>query len=167
MTRRPHETWPPLIVASEKPLWVTWRDFGLTLAMWVMFAIMLETEFELFFGRYLQKLGLGDFQTEAHWDVFFQRLRPYIGLVIVMLVTLVVTTLATLQRVRRALRAGQPESLTPAEEAVRARMTPEALLAARELRIATVYVDPDGNRRVEDSSAAAAASAVAGPDRTT
>ena len=86
MTRKPHETWPPLIVASDKPRWVTWRDFGLTLIMWVMFAIMLETEFELFFGRYLENLGLGDFQTEANWDVFFQRLRPYVGLVIVLLV---------------------------------------------------------------------------------
>ena len=40
-------------------------------------------------------------------------------------------------------------------------MTPEALVAARQLRIATVYVDPDGNRRVEDTSAAIEGSAVA------
>ncbi len=111
MTRKPHETWPPLIVASDKPRWVTWRDFGLTLIMWVMFAIMLETEFELFFGRYLENLGLGDFQTEANWDVFFQRLRPYIGLVIILLVTLIVSTVATLQRVRRAIRMHPPAPL--------------------------------------------------------
>ena len=149
MTRRPHETWPPLIVASEKPLWVTWRDFGLTLAMWVMFAIMLETEFELFFGRYLAKLGLGDFQTEAHWDIFFQRLRTYIALVIVLLVALVGSTFATLHRVRRAILLHPPAPLPLETEAPYARMTPEALLAARQLKCATVYVDPDGKTRVE------------------
>lgn len=149
MSRKPHETWPPLIVASEKPLWVTWRDFGLTLAMWVMFAIMLETEFELFFGRYLAKLGLGDFQTEAHWDIFFQRLRPYIALVIVLLVALVGSTFATLHRVRRAILLHPPAPLPLETEAPYARMTPEALLAARQLKCATVYVDPDGKTRVE------------------
>ena len=149
MTRKPHETCPPLIVASDKPRWVTWRDFGLTLIMWVMFAIMLETEFELFFGRYLENLGLGDFQTEANWDVFFQRLRPYIGLVIILLVTLIVSTVATLQRVRRAIRMHPPAPLPIETEAPYAKMTPEALAAARQLRCATVYVEPDGTHRVE------------------
>ena len=76
MKRAVHETWPPLIIATDKPRWVTWRDFALTLMMWIGFALMLETEFELFFGRYLEQLGLGDFQTEAHWDVFFQHPCP-------------------------------------------------------------------------------------------
>jgi hypothetical protein len=161
MKRAVHESWPPLIVASDKPAWVTWRDFFLTLLMWIVFAIMLETEFELFFGRYLERLGLGDFQTDAHWDVFLERLKPYIVLVVVMLVVLVGTTLATLQRVRRALRTGLAPALAPEEQAPFAHMTPEALVAARQLRIATVYVDPDGSRRVEDTSAAIEGSAVA------
>lgn len=150
MTRHPHETWPPLIVVSDKPRWVTWRDFFLTLAMWIMFAIMLETEFELFFGRYLEKLGLGDFQTEANWDIFFQRLRPYIALVIVMVVALVGSLFATLHRVRRALLQHPPAPLAIETEAPYAKMTPEALLAARQLRCATVYVEPDGTHRVEE-----------------
>jgi hypothetical protein len=147
--RKPHDTWPPLIVASEKPRWVTWRDFGLTLLMWIMFAIMLETEFELFFGRYLERLGLGDFNTDAHWDVFLHRLRPYIGLVMILLVSLVGTTLATLQRVRRALKLQPPPPLALIDEAPHAKMTPEALLAARGLRVAVVHVEPDGTHRVE------------------
>ena len=149
MTRKPHATWPPLIIASDKPRWVTWREFGLTLAMWIMFAIMLETEFELFFGRYLEKLGLGDFQTDAHWDIFLQRLRPYIALVMVLLVTLVASTIATLHRVRRAVLMHPPAPLPIETEAPYAKMTPEALAAARALRTATVYVEPDGTHRVE------------------
>ena len=65
MSSHSHETWPPLIVASTKPRWVWWRDFALTLAMWLVFAVMLETEFELFVGRYLEHLGLGDFDTKT------------------------------------------------------------------------------------------------------
>ena len=163
--RKPHDTWPPLIVVSDKPRWVTWRDFALTLMMWIGFALMLETEFELFFGTYLERLGLGDFQTEAHWDVFFVRLRPYIGLVGLLVFTLAITTVATLLRVRRALKLRPPPGLTPAEEAPRAGMTPEALVDARAQRLAVVYVEPDGRHRVEPRipSAATEALAVAGP----
>jgi hypothetical protein len=79
--RRPQENWPPLIIASEKPRWVMWRDFALTLLMWLIFAIILETEFELFFGRYLERLGWGNFDTNANWAQFFQRLEPYLWLI--------------------------------------------------------------------------------------
>jgi tetratricopeptide (TPR) repeat protein len=47
--------WPPLIVADHTPRWVRWRDFALTLMMWILFAIMLETEFELFVGPHLER----------------------------------------------------------------------------------------------------------------
>ena len=150
MSRKPHEAWPPLIVASDKPRWVTWRDIALTMAMWIMFAIMLETEFELFFGRYLERWGLGDFQTDGNWAIFFERLRPYIALILVMLVALVGSTFVTLHRVRRALLLHPPAPLALETEAPYAKMTPEALLAARQLRCATVYVEPDGTHRVEE-----------------
>ncbi len=163
--RKPHDTWPPLIVVSDKPRWVIWRDFTLTLMMWLGFALMLETEFELFFGRYLERLGLGEFHTEAHWEVFFQRLRPYIGLVVILVVILAGTTLATLHRVRRALTQRLPPGLTPEEQAPRAGMTPAALVEARALRLAVVHVEPDGRHRVEprDPSAITEALAVAEP----
>ena len=67
MTDRPvvePAPWPPLIVASTTPTWVKARDVVLTLVMWVLFAIMLRTEFDLFFGRYLARLGLGDDRLE-------------------------------------------------------------------------------------------------------
>src|SRR5262249_46377186 len=56
--------WPPLIVAKHTPRWVRWRDFALTLMMWILFAIMLETEFELFAGGHLERWGFGDFDTD-------------------------------------------------------------------------------------------------------
>ena len=149
MSRRPHQSWPPLIVASEKPPWLWWRDMALTLAMWMVFAIMLETEFELFFGHYLERLGLGDFNTDANWGEFFRLLKPYIWLIVMLLAILAASTVATIHRVRRSLLLDPPPPLQPAEEAPHAGMDVAALEAARALRNMVVHVEPDGTHRVE------------------
>jgi hypothetical protein len=149
MSRRSQESWPPLIVASEKPRWVVWRDFALTLFMWLIFAIILETEFELFFGRYLERLGLGDFDTDANWARFFQRLEPYLWLIAILVALLAASTVATLYRLQRFLKQAPPPPLQAAEEARRGRMDPAVLLAARELPNVVVHVAPDGTHRIE------------------
>jgi hypothetical protein len=149
MSRESDAAWPPLIVVSEKPKWLFWRDFALTLAMWFLFAIMLATEFELIFGRYLERFGFGDFDTSAHWARFFRRLEPYVMLIISLLAFLAAATVATVHRIRRSLQMAPPRPLQPAEEVRYARMDVPALLAARELRNAVVYVEPDGRHRVE------------------
>jgi hypothetical protein len=95
MKRPAAGSWPPLIVVSDKPRWVAWRDATLTLAMWVLLAIMLETEFELFFGRYLEKLGLGDFDTQAHWARFFRLLEPYVWLIVMLCALLAASCVRT------------------------------------------------------------------------
>ena len=154
MSRRPYETWPPLIVASEKPRWVWWRDFALTLLMWLVFAIMLETEFELFFGRYLERLGLGDFDTNANWARFFERMRPYVYLIIALLALLAAAAVATVDRRRRTLLLAPPPPLPAAEQARRAGMDEADLMAARELANVVVHVTPDGRHRVEPRQAA-------------
>lgn len=143
------KAWPPLIIVSKKPGWVWWRDFALTLGMWALFALMLETEFEMFFGRYLERLGLGDFDTDANWGIFFRRLEPYVWLIVMLLALLGASTVATLHRIRRFLAAAPPPSLQAAEEATRGRIATADLLTARELRNAVVYVEADGTRRVE------------------
>ena len=134
MSRQPQESWPPLIVASEKPRWVVWRDFALTLLMWLIFAIMLETEFELFFGRYLERLGWGDFDTNANWARFFQRLEPYLWLIVMLVALLAASTVATLHRLRRFLKQAPPPSLQATEQAsARRNGRRPSLLAVREL----------------------------------
>jgi hypothetical protein len=149
MTRQSQESWPPLIVAADKPRWVAWRDFALTVAMWAIFAIMLETEFELFFGHYLERLGLGDFDTDARWSRFFQRLEPYLWLIAMLLALLGASTVATLHRIRRFLKSAPPPPLEPLEEATRGGMAVADLLAARRLSNAVVHVEADGRHRVE------------------
>jgi hypothetical protein len=149
MKQQPPKSWPPLIVASEKPRWVVWRDFALTFGMWLIFAIMLETEFELFFGHYLERLGLGDFDTNANWARFFQRLGPYLWLIAMLMALLAASTVATVHRLRRFLKQAPPPPLQATEEARRGRLEAAALLAARELANVVVHVAPDGTHRIE------------------
>ena len=141
--------WPPLIVASTKPTFVKVRDTALTLLMWLLFAILLETEFEMFFGHYLQRLGLGDFDSEGRWPEFFQALRPFIQVALVLVSLLLVAGLLTLRRVARGRKLPQPAPLTAGDEARRVGMDEAELIAARELRVVVVHIDGDGKYRVE------------------
>jgi hypothetical protein len=149
MSRRPYDTWPPLIVASEKPKWVWWRDFALTVAMWLIFAAMLETEFEFFLGRYLERMGWGDFDTNADWSRFFELLKPFLYLVTVLLAFLTLASVATVARYFRARRLPPPTPLPAAAQARRARMAETDLLASRTSANVVVYIAPDGTHRVE------------------
>jgi hypothetical protein len=144
-----NRAWPPLIVASRQPAWMRRRDFLLTLAMWLLFAIMLETEFELFFGPYLERLGWGDFDTDAAWTVFFGRLRPFVIVTAALVTWLVVSGVFTLQRRRRTLLGDPPPPLSLEEQAARAGMDPFVLKAARDLPNAVVSAEPDGSRTVK------------------
>jgi hypothetical protein len=116
--------------------------------MWILFAVMLEREFELFVGPHLERWGLGDFDTEANWAVFFERLMPFIQVTMMLVGALALAGLITLYRRRRGLLLPPPPFLAIAYEARRAGMDETALAAARELRIAIVHIDDDGTHRI-------------------
>lgn len=140
--------WPPLIVARHVPRLVKWRDILLTLMMWVVFAVLLDIEFELFLGRYLQR-GLGPFDSNANWSEFFDRLMPYLLAAATLAGSLVMFSLRTLRRRSRALLLPQPAPLEISDQARRAGLDEAALIAAREQRIVIVHVDPNGTHRIE------------------
>jgi hypothetical protein len=135
--------WPPLIVAASAPRLIRWRDFLLTLLMWIVFAIMLETEFELFFGRYLERWGLGDFDTDANWPIFFEKLTTFLLTTMVLVWLLTLASLLTLRQRRRGLSLPASAPLGLAEECRRSGMTEAELLSARSLRIAVVHIDAE------------------------
>ena len=145
----PPKVWPPLIVASTKPTWVTVRDVALTVLMWVLFAIMLETEFEMFFGRNLARLGLSDFDSEWRWLEFFRALRPFVEVALVLVSLLLIASLLTLRRVARGRRLPQPAPLAAGDEARRVGLDEAEIIAARELRVVVVHIDADGKHRIE------------------
>lgn len=140
--------WPPLIVDGQMSRLVRWRDLLLTLLMWFLFGLMLETEFELFFGKYLERLGFSGFDTDPQWDVFFERLRPFLRTAFILLCILLVLSLLTMVRRRRSLDLPPPTPLTVAEQAERAGMTAQDLARARELPNVVVSIGADGRHFV-------------------
>src|SRR5215813_8805766 len=132
--------WPPLVVATSVPTWIRVRDFALTLLMWVLFGIMLETEFELFFAHYLNRLGLGDFKSDANWLEFFRDLLPFLLIALGLVLALIVAALFSLRRAAISRRMAQPKTLTIAEERARVGLDETELLAARETRVVVVQI---------------------------
>jgi hypothetical protein len=144
-----NKPWPPLIFAQAPPPWVKSRDHLLTLAMWLVFAIMLETEFELFFGEHLEWLGLGKFDTEANWPEFFSRLMTYLQVAAVLIALLFVATLRTFRRRKQSLLLPSPTPFGIAEEVRRAGLDEMKLIAARAERIVIVHIDAGKQYRIE------------------
>jgi poly-beta-1,6-N-acetyl-D-glucosamine biosynthesis protein PgaD len=140
--------WPPLIVAKHVPRLVKWRDTLLTLMVWIFFAVLLDIEFELFLGHHLQ-LGLGPFDTNATWSVFFDRLMPFLLTAAILAGLLVVFSLRTLRRRSRALLLPQPAPLETADQAHRAGLDEAELTVARDQRIVIVHIDTGGSHRIE------------------
>jgi hypothetical protein len=136
--------WPPLIVAERVPHWVKWRDALVTLLMWGSVAILVDAEFELFFGDFLEWLGLGDFGSDADWLVYFELLMPFLLTAALLAGALVIFSLRTLRRRSRALLLPQPAALENADQARRDGIDEAALIAARDRRIVIVHIDVDG-----------------------
>ena len=141
--------WPPLIVARHVPRLVKWRDILLTSMMWGFLAVLLGTEFELFLGDYLKRLGFGPFDTDANWSVYLDRLMPFLLMAAMLASVLIIFSLRTLQRRSRALLLPQPALLETASQAHRAGLDEAELIAARDQRIVIVHIDPDGRHRIE------------------
>lgn len=145
---RSNRTWPPLIVAKQVPRSVKWRDTLLTLMMWGFFAALLDIEFDLFLGDYLQP-GLSRFDTNAKWSLFFDRLMPFLLTAAILAGFLIIFSLRTLRRRSRALLLPQPAPLEAADQARRTGLDEAELIKARDQRIVIVHIDTNGKHRIE------------------
>jgi hypothetical protein len=145
----PVNSWPPLVIARNTPRTIRWRDFLLTLVMWMLFAFMLDTEFKLFFGSYLQAFGLDEFDAKGNWPLFFEQLIPFLITAGVLVYLLVATGVLTLRRRRRALLLPPPAPLDLATEGRQAHLDETSLLAARAARIVVVHIGSQGSVELE------------------
>jgi hypothetical protein len=130
--------WPPIIAAAHRSVWIRARDILLTTVMWLLLAVMLNKEFELFLGVYLERLGSGawlyrlglaDFDPKLDWFVFVQHLVPYLVVAFVAVASLVTFAAHTLLRRRSALREEEPGSLSFDRQARHAALPPVAARA--------------------------------------
>ena len=140
--------WPPLIIAKHVPRLVKWRDTLLTLMMWAFFTVLLDIEFELFLGHFLQP-GLSRFDTDAKWPQFFDRLMPFLLMASILAGLLIIFSVRTLRRHSRALVLPKPAPLETADQAHHAGLDESELIVARDQRIVIVHIDTNGTHRIE------------------
>jgi poly-beta-1,6-N-acetyl-D-glucosamine biosynthesis protein PgaD len=139
---------PPLIVADKVSRALKWRDAVLTLLMWGIIANLLAHELGLVWVDSFALHG-PDAAKDIDW---LHRLE---GLSLFLIAAAVLSSILTLFGVRTARRRRRiralplPEPLATADQARRAGLEEAALLAAREHRIVTVHLEPDGRFRIE------------------
>jgi poly-beta-1,6-N-acetyl-D-glucosamine biosynthesis protein PgaD len=130
--------WPPLIHANLPP-WMKWRDAALTLGMWILFGFLLQRQFGLAQATYQDSSYLTDFLT---------RLSPYAHAALLLTILLAIAAKFTGRRLQRSFLLPEPAPLALSDQARRVGMDEAALAAARDLRIAVVYVDGEGRNRI-------------------
>jgi poly-beta-1,6-N-acetyl-D-glucosamine biosynthesis protein PgaD len=129
------------------------RDVVLTLLMWGMLALILWTEAELIWNAVEVLMRKPDAVIDAELELFAQKMRPLIALMLTLVALLAVATLISRHRRDLALGRPQPPSLPGRQLAKRAGLPPEALEAARQHRIVVVTILDDGSLRVDAAGA--------------
>ena len=149
MARPPLTVWPPLITSASQPAWMPWRDRALTLLMWIVFAVLLETEAELTVAHGIALFRGGESSVPPNWDEFVAALTPFVKVIAGLFVWLAAFGLVTMRRRRRTALLPQPMPLEDALEAGRGGMDVAGLHAARLLHLSVVHIDGAGHYRVE------------------
>jgi poly-beta-1,6-N-acetyl-D-glucosamine biosynthesis protein PgaD len=147
-TLLPPIQWPPIIADVTLPRYVVWRDRLLTIAAWVLILTLASDLFYLVVDHALELFGHPLTGPGAQWALWWDRLRPFVQVIVLMAVWLMLWGLISLRRVRSYRRIQMPASLTLAEEAAHAGCTEADLLAWRGLRIAVAHLDEAGRPNV-------------------
>ena len=140
--------WPPLITVAVRPAWVVWRDRGLTVLMWFMFALLLQSEFQFLVDR-VSAFTMAEKTPDPHWRYFWEHLWPFMRISALLVIGLFVAGLVGLARARRASSMPPPLPLSLAVEADAKGLDEETLQRARTLKRCIVAIGDDGRYRIE------------------
>lgn len=124
--------------------WILLRDILLTLAMWFLFILLAMGEVDRVAGHWFAGIGLRSYfqragfnQIADNWSYFLYALAPYLGMALLLAISLVSFAIDTINRRLRAMRGREPPKLAltvEARHAELATMTPtigEATQASR------------------------------------
>ena len=146
------DQWPPLITSTRQPAWMPWRDRLLTLAMWLLLALLCRNSIALAADLAREAAGIDRRRPHPDFALFWARLEPYLVVTALLLMWIVTFGTLALRRLRRRWRHAAPE-LPITEEAAARGATPDALEDWRTARVAVVHVEGPGVMRVEAKGA--------------
>lgn len=145
------EHWPPLITSARQPAWMPWRDRLLTIAMWVLLALLCRNSLLLGVDLLRELFGGERLRPNPDLEILWSRLEPYIIISALLLMWIFAFGLVAWRRLLRPVR-GRAPLLPITEEAGHRKAAPAALERWRGLAVAIVHVLPDGAMRVEDGT---------------
>lgn len=138
---------PPLIVARRMSGAVWWRDVLLTLLMWGLVFALLGRELGLVWHDRLLLAGLLR-PSNPGWQVYLERLLPFVSVAAALIAALVLFAVRTLRRRRREVQLPGPPPLDVADQAARAGLDEATLAALRDRKFVTVGVDAGARFRI-------------------
>lgn len=132
--------WPPLITAASQPRWMVWRDVLLSLAMWLLLAVLCRNALMTTGAEILLAFGVIDELPPPDFREHWRRMQPYWITVGLLLGWLIIWGSVWVVRRRFTPPLPMPLPLDVGTEAARHGAEVEALLAWRRLPIAVVHV---------------------------
>ncbi|CAN5441555.1 hypothetical protein BH10PSE6_BH10PSE6_17490 [soil metagenome] len=114
----PDRPWPPLIHEGQMSRWMLVRDVVLTVLLWFLFALLAAGEVDRVAGHWFDELGVRAWFRRAgyndlgnNWPYFLHKLAPYLGIALLLTISLVSFSIDTINRRARALRGRRPPRL--------------------------------------------------------
>ncbi|MEA1619941.1 hypothetical protein SOQ14_13540 [Erythrobacter sp. T5W1-R] len=139
----PFAGWPPVIDSAVVPYVVKLRDLVLTLLMWGVMLVILATEIDAALDAVEVLLGRSDAQINAELAEFFEKLKPLMGVIALLVIGLSAATVRSKRRRLDALSATQPEPLEGTVLAELAGLSLDELEIVRTHRVAVVHQGDD------------------------
>lgn len=141
--------WPPIIANANRPAWVIWRGYAITVFMWCLFFFILGKEIELARQSLLMLAGLPVEPFDSDFKRFLVEMRPTRRITVLLVAVLAVATLASRLRRIAALRRPQPAPAHDRELARDLGLDEAQLNDLRQQKIVVLDVDEKGRVTVQ------------------
>ena len=144
----PPKAWPPIIHDADMPRVIVWRDRLLTAAMWLLLIWFCRLPLLALIDFVMPPFGQTPHVEVPDLQSRWERLRPYIAVIVFFGMWALGWALATLRRRDRVARMPKPPPLALADQARKAGCTPDELIHWRTFKVAVVHLDEQGSLTV-------------------
>jgi hypothetical protein len=96
----PSIQWPPISTDGTLPRYVVWRDRLMTIVAWMLLLALASDLFYLVVTHALQLLGHSQTGPDAQWALWWDRLRPFVQVIVLMAAWLTLWGFISLRRAR-------------------------------------------------------------------
>ncbi len=147
MMRKPHpiEPWPPIIILSDIPLWVRFRDGALALIGWLILQDLLYDFWVLMYDWLKYPIFILAPEDSPDWVAILDKLRPFLIGGGVVVAGIVLTAISRRRLIAMSLHATERQPPTYIGDFHSMQVSNETHDTLQGLRSADVHVDAAGD----------------------